>query len=255
MRKLDASLIIFAALLTGCATPLPVKDSPKQASDSLRGQLKTFEDVKKNLAGFADTYEKAAKDLRETAQTNSETGFYASAFAVVGGMANSLSAALTGGAVAGGAGLLSDRYRMQQQAQNYEAAEDAMNCMFLASDDINTSLLNRSRFTVKSVEINAEQTITEIARDGLLTVRGRLYKLQTSLELAKPDIAKMKAALGADPQPVSSTVAAKAELQRTDLTSAQKAEADARAEATAKNEELLGDFKNKIDVCVAKITG
>ncbi|MDP1927565.1 MAG: hypothetical protein Q8K62_03540 [Thiobacillus sp.] len=231
MKKSVLTLLVVPVAFGGCATPLPVVDTPKYEKE-LPFKANTFDDVKISFMGFYHAYNDEAKDKRRKNQTASETSFYSSIIGLIGGVAEAVPVAIAGATVAAGSGIYSDRYRLQVQAGNYEMAADAMLCMYFASQDLTSDGLKKLTIADKPAEVEAR----EIARDALLKVRDKLYRLQASFVLGQPDISKLKDALKAAP---ANNVS----------------KASGFATFDVKEEEALKEYKNKIDQCVARITG
>lgn len=109
-----------------------------------------------------------------------------------------------------------------------------MFCMYRASVDISDKNLKHLIFMNQPAEI----AIRDIALDGFISVRGKLYKLQASFALGQPDPNRLKAALNA-PQ----------------LDPARNKGTQTLASDDATVQALLPDYKNKLDQCFAKISG
>lgn len=233
-----SALLALAFVVVGCASqPLPVADIPKPPSDDFPfGSIKTFDEVKAKFKGYHLTYIEQAQTKRQYAQNASETTFYGSIVAALGGAFESTATAIGGGLIAGGGSLYNDRYRLQLQAHNYETAASVMLCMYRASQDLSDA--NLAAFTLDAGP--ATTAAREIALDGLLTVRERLYRLQATFELGKPDANRLKEIVNTPKQKVEDAAG---------IQSAQTAEQKAITESQ------LAQFKNRIDQCVVQITG
>lgn len=230
-RLLAGAVIV---MLSGCSTPLPIVDRTTPNGDFPFGDVGSFDKVKAKFKDYYLLYSDEAQSKRVVAQRASETGFYGAIVGVLGGLAKDFDTAATGALVGAGAGLYNDRYRLQVQAANYETAADAMFCMYRASVDISDKNLKHLIFMNQPAEI----AIRDIALDGFISVRGKLYKLQASFVLGQPDPNRLKAALNA-PQSDPATKKGTQTL----------ASDDATVQA------LLPDYKNKLDQCFAKISG
>lgn len=233
--------VLMIATLSGCAsTPLPVQDKPKPATDPFPfGDVSTFDNVNALFKGYHLSYSEEAVKKRTNAQTASETSFYSSVVGVLGGIAGSVPTAAAGGGMAAGAGLYQDRYRLQVQATNYETAADAMWCMYKASMDMSDVGLAALTLDDKP----AARAARDIALDGLLLVRGKLYRLQSTFELGKPDPNKLKDAIQAPKQKVAE------DQSKLTMLGAEQIRAKEAAKAN------LDEYKKKIDECTARITG
>lgn len=117
-----------------------------------------------------------------------------------------------------------------------------MLCMYFASQDITTVGMKYLLMSGNPASFEA----MEIARDGLLRVRDKLYRLQATMELGQPDIGKLRDALT---RPKTDT--SKQDLDTMTLKSLKTDDLMQQSKAEA----LLPEYKNKIDLCVAKITG
>ncbi len=299
MKRSIAIAFVSAIILAGCATPLPVDPAPPAPPALTEGEIKSLTDfsgISSYQKYYANGYAAKASKLREKKQTYGETGFYSSIVAVVGGIAGSPALAATGGVVAGGSGLLSDRYHIQQQAHNYEAASYAMVCMYLAGEEIKNITHENYELTFEGGDpINAKKFVITTAVDGLFKVTNKLSVLQSSIQLATPDAAKIEQALrqkppgtdmtpeakrvrndriaalttAADTNASASANAAKADPSNKDLAQAATA-TDAAAKAAkdeadrirkqaamdeAKDVARLKDYKKQMDLCTGKIEG
>jgi len=221
--------------LTGCSTPLPIVDRDNPTGTFPFGDVSSFDNVKAKFKDYYLLYSDEAQTKRIYAQRASETGFYGAVFGVLGGLAKDVDAAITGAVVGASAGLYSDRYRLQVQAANYETAADAMLCMYRASIDISDNNLSNLTFIKQPAKI----AVRDIALDGFIAVRGKLYKLQASFALGQPDPNKLKDALNAPKSDTPTKSSDKATLSMEESTI----------------QALLPDYKNKIDQCLAKISG
>lgn len=225
--------LIIAILLAGCSLPLPVPDRNDSANRPLPyGELRTFDTVKMKFKDYHLLYAEEAQDKRKLAQSSSEIGFYSSILAVLGGIGKSPEVAIGGALLGAGSAMYSERYKLQVQATNLETASDAMLCMYLKSQDIPSDAILKN-LTVDSK--TADIATRDIAIDGFLQVRSKLYRLQSSFELGKPDPNKLKDALKAPPASVGNA----AGFTVDDPTS----------------KEMLTKYKSEIDQCVSKITG
>lgn len=190
------------ALLAGCGAlqPLPVAEfsSNEQFNQAVDqklpfGDLNSFQKVQDAFVAYHNLYTAEARRKRQAAQNVNETSFYSSILGVLGGLAKSLEAAATGAVGAAGAGLMSDRYKLAVQASNYELAADALLCMYHLLPGATDEVLSSFRFVDRDSPADIE--LREIALNGLLGVRSKLGRLQSSFELGRPDPNRLKEAL------------------------------------------------------------
>lgn len=266
-------------MLTGCSSlPLPPRDDPNSSGKFPFGDVSTFEEVRSAFKGYYRTYSEEALAKRVSAQKSSETGFYGAILGVLGGVAKEVGVAATGAVIGAGSGLYSDRYRLQVQAQSYEVSADAMLCMYLASQDMDSPRL--SMFNLDGANQPGDLAARDIAIDGLLRVRDKLYKLQSKFELGQPDTNKLKDALKQPPAIASenakftanqNAAAANIPVVTPSMFAGTKTEQDAAAAArtaqlqTAAKAQFAADaepvkarlqeYKSKIDQCVARTAG
>ena len=231
-----ASAVLFAS--TGC-TPLPIVDRAESTTaDFPFGDIGTFDKVKAKFKDYYVLYTTKAQDDRVIAQYASETGFYGAVIGVLGGIAKDITAVASGAGIGAGAGLFSDRYRLQVQAANYEAAADAMLCMYRASIDISDAKMEK----LVVEDQPATSVIRDVAVDGFIAVRSKLYNLQANFALGQPDPNKLKDALTAPPK----DAAPKKNPGGTGFVALDANETTVQ--------ELLKGYKNNIDQCLAKIS-
>jgi hypothetical protein len=238
MKKVNLYSLMCAVTLSACSSlPLPVVDTPNPDADKMPfGDISTFDNVKAKFKGYYLAYSEAAKDKRTSAQSASEVGFYGAVLGVVAGIAKDVNTAIGGGLIGSGAGLYNDRYKLQVQAQSYEVSADAMLCMYLASQDLVTRDI--AEFNVGSADQSGDLAARDIAIDGLLRVRDKLYKLQTTFQLGTPDPNKLKDAVNAAKSSVTAKVLGVAASAARNMAESQ-----------------LQVYKNQIDQCVAKTAG
>lgn len=281
MRKSASKAAVLAGMvvLTGCSSlPLPPRDDPNSSGKFPFGDVDTFEQVRTAFKGYYRTYSEEAVAKRVSAQKASETGFYGAILGVVGGVAKEVGVATTGAVLGAGSGLYSDRYRLQVQAQSYEVSADAMLCMYLASQDMDSARL--SMFNLEGAKQSGDLAARDIAIDGLLRIRDKLYKLQSKLELGQPDPNKLKDALTKPPATVTENAkfaagqtAAVENVVAVALSSFTGTDDEKKAAAAAKTAKLqaaakaqfaadleaektrLKEYKGQIDQCVARTAG
>lgn len=233
-NQLLLSFVSLVLLVTGCAGPLPVVDEPT-SNAKIPFQGDAFNQLKEKMQGYYDAYIKKAEGLRRKNQKASEVTFYSSLLGLIGGAAESVNTVIAGAVGAAGGSVYSDRYGLQVQASNYELAADAMLCMYFASEDITDHEM--AGFLMDAQPAKSEAT--RIARDSMLRVKDKLYRLQAALELGKADITKLIEAIKA-----SGSNVGKEGKGNEALTAPEE-----------KTKAALREYKKEMDQCVAKITG
>lgn len=271
MLRTAAIAFVFAMLLVGCATPIPVKNSPTfvchersedgflqydrsgntidKACNPPIEDAANFNDLIRLYSGYYQTYIMEAKAKRLAGQNASEVSFYGAVVGILGGMANSTATAIAGGTVAAGGQLMSERYRHQVQAVNYELAADAMLCMYIAAKDIGVDFTD-SRTSYRMFNQPSDVALRDIGRDGLLRVKDKLYRLQSRFELGRPDPSLLKQSLASPPEEPKKPDPAK----NNQLMGIFNAHTDKTSEDTP-SARAAANFKNKIDECYSKMGG
>lgn len=112
MKTRMLTLLVVSAALTGCATPLPVVDTPIY-DKTLPFQAANFEELKKSMLGYHHAYMTEAKNKREKHQAASEVSFYSSILGLIGGAVESLNTVIAGATGAAAGGIYNDRYQLQ----------------------------------------------------------------------------------------------------------------------------------------------
>ncbi|QSI33287.1 hypothetical protein GNX71_28455 [Variovorax sp. RKNM96] len=200
MEKGIAAALIACALMTACATPLPIVDyastEQREAGTFARYQpLNNFydvEDVIDEFEAYHFLYSHAANELRLKSQGANEVGFYSSLVAVVAGIAKSRDPVIAGGVLAAGSSMYSERYKLEIQISNYELASRAMRCMYVETREIGTVDLDSLKFVIGGKNLDAKPETLRIARDGFLEVRDKIWSLQAKVVLGTPDLGKLK---------------------------------------------------------------
>lgn len=176
--------------LSGCANfyPLPVQEPKAKDSsgnrvtpDYQRGGLlpaTKIDEAIENLKIYGDAYQDYASKLRRNEFVSSDTGLVGGVLGVIGGAAKSVEAAVTGGIIASGSSIVSQRYQFLVQAANYEKASDAMYCMYS-----------------KLYAVNGGDMSVGFANERIDEVRRKLRKVQSTIQLANPDLAQLEASL------------------------------------------------------------
>lgn len=202
--KALAAAVFSAVCLVGCGTiptPLPVAKLPEDYmnKDEPWAKINSLDDAAKTFLAYSIFYTDQAAAKRKMAQNANETSFYSSVIGVIGGIVKSATTAITGGVVGAGAGLFTDRYRLDVQAHNYETASTAMRCMYLATNDVNSGNVSAYRIQLlNGAPMPADAQLKRIAIDDLLVVLDHLYRLQASFQLGQPDVNKLKEPVIAD---------------------------------------------------------
>lgn len=248
---MDRTLIVLTMVcLAGCATPLPIAefDPPdkaggrhfnKYADRSLPyGSVKTFGEVQTAMRAYRHLYLEEADKKRLQAQSASEVSFFSSVLGVLGGVARSQDAALTGGGIAAGAGLYSDRYKLIVQAANYEKAAEALECMYLLLPDGVSEHLGA--FRVKSENASAESVFRTAALESLLFVRSKLRTLQSTFQFGDADVNKLKDALT---------------KKSDDVEEGQDKLGVTRAKQASIDSDALKSYRKDLKACEAKYSG
>lgn len=189
VRKMIATGVL-ASILTGCASfyPLPVKEPPAKDSsgnrsvpDYQRGGLLPASNIKEaieNLKIYGDSYQATADELRKNEYVSSDIGLGGGVLGVVGGLTKSVETAITGAVVASGSSIVSQRYQFLVQAANYEKGSDAMYCMYS-----------------KLYVANSNDLEVGFVNEKIDEVRRKLRKVQSSVQLASPDLAQLEVSL------------------------------------------------------------
>ena len=233
---------ILASTLTGCASfyPLPVTEPPAKDSsgnrtvpDYQRGGLlpATFINVAiENLKIYGDSYQATADGLRKNEYLSSDIGLGGGALGVVGGLTKSVGTAITGAVFASGSSIVSQRYQFLVQAANYEKASDAMYCMY------------SKLYVANSVGLNVG-----FVNEKIDEVRRKLRKVQSSVQLASPDLSQLESSLKKTIEDGKKTADAKAEADGLIVAGGAKF-LSAKAALDAAELELL---KSELAKCVA----
>lgn len=181
---------IFASTLAGCASfyPLPVKEPPAQDDeggrtlpDYQRGGLTPATNIQEaiqNLKIYGDSYQTSADGLRKNEYVSSDIGLGGGVVGVVGGITKSVATAISGAVVASGSSIVSQRYQFVVQAANYEKASDAMYCMYS-----------------KLYVANSNGLDVRFVNERIDEVRRKLRKVQSSVQLASPDLSQLELSL------------------------------------------------------------
>lgn len=189
--------------LVGCSTglPIPVADFDGNASyvnavnafDGLTA-FTTVEGAKGAFKAYFILYRAQATEKRKLAQSTSEFSFYSALGAAIAGIAKSPTGAIAGAAGSAGASIFSERYKLALQAANYDLAASAMRCMQSETSVFTPGALAALSFTrANGTVVSAEVELRDIAAKNFLSVQDRLYKLQSTFELAAPDFNKLRA--------------------------------------------------------------
>lgn len=270
MNKICIKLSALAIALSGCGTPLPVEDK-LGSTKVVPFDLATFDSIKNEFNKYYLIYSDAAVSKREYAQNSGEITFYSAIVSVVAGAYGSVKAAIGAGGIGAGAGLYSGRYNFIVQATNYETAADSMMCMYLASQDMTSAGLALLEPPLLESPLNIQAR--DIAKEGFLAVRSKLYRNQSNVVLTQPDMGKLASALQAASAPAPTTgskYAANSNTITTLVTTAGLPEENAKT-AEATNDKIRAaiaikaaadnattewpNYKKEIDKCVSKISG
>lgn len=188
MRFQSVNVALTCVTLAGCTSfyPLPIQEPKAIGSDGLRARpdpqrgglspAKTISEAIENSKIYGDAYQEQATKLRGNDYILSDSGFAGGILGVVGGLTKSLETAIAGAVIAGGSSVISQRYQFLVQATNYEKASDAMYCMYGKLYPVDWD----------------EVTIVEFANERIDEIRRKLRKVQSSVQLASPDLGKLE---------------------------------------------------------------
>ncbi len=191
-----------AMLLSGCANlrpdihKEPTRSELQQAGSAMytgpdNGSLVEYHRYADELAAW---HQKKADELFTENALLSELGFVGTVVAVLAGATEHLRVARRAAVVAGGSGLVAERYSVKVQAGNYERAADAFLCI---RDQLAAAKTDEDQTTHKDVRrSHPDLHLSAIVRDSVLDVLRKLRKAQRDITIAAPDIQKIKDALG-----------------------------------------------------------
>lgn len=185
--------IISLTVLSGCARfyPLPVEEPSayvkkgnqdvRRTPDYQRGGLLpavNIEEAIENLKIYGDAYQVYGDMLRRNEYISSDTLLAGGILGVVGGVAKSAETAIAGAVLGAGASIISERYQLLVQATNYENASDSMYCMY-----------------VNLYPVAGGGVSYQFVNEKIDEVRRKLRKVQSSVQLASPDLGKLETSL------------------------------------------------------------
>lgn len=179
-------MVLSVLCVASCSTlrPLPVKEpkSLAEADTTLHGlgNPQNLAGAKSVLYGYANAYTKAAEDLYAANYTAADATFGGGVLGMIGGLTKSPETALIGAALSGASGISAQRYAFQIQANNYEGAAQAMECM---ADVLAYAKEHEVDFLDLNYRVN--------------DVRRKLRKNQAKIDIASADTSALQAALKA----------------------------------------------------------
>lgn len=189
------------------------------------------------------TYQDEATKKRKLALKSSDTGFIAGVTAVVAGVTKAPATAIGGGAVAAGSSMFDERYLLNLQAENYEKAAKAMQCLWSASLSIPKTGIETYKTFANNNITDSKSNILLIARSSIFTIRDKLDSLQIAFKLGEPNADKLRDLFS---NPVQQTTAATEAELSTLITGGNKSSADDPLAAP------LSRYKQETSLCIAQ---
>lgn len=186
-KSIFTTLAVFGGiiLMSGCVNryPIPVQEPSAGGEDSNGNFIRATPDYKRgglvpptnikeardDMKIYGDAYQSYADDLRRGNYITDDLGLLGAVTGVVGGLTNSVNTVVAGAVLGTGAPMISERYNVLIQANNYDHASSAMYCMY--------SKIYSNRHGNHIDHLDAKEWIDEIRR--------KLRKAQSEVNLVK----------------------------------------------------------------------
>ena len=241
-----ALLLILVGLVAGCGTMPSQVEFPTNAADGdsanpaearyrVKDKLlseykegdttlvveRTYEGMMAQIKAHRVLWDNEARDLAKGVDVLGNTQFAGVTLGGIGALADSIGAATTGAAIAGGAGIWGNRYKLDVQAANYRTAAEAMQCIRTQIEKVPLGFWNAyyvdgeyglrfdvgffRRRTGGTAQGDEARAITEgydtlvslhqKVHDAIESVRKKLFTAQMNTKLAMPSIEDISSAL------------------------------------------------------------
>ncbi|WP_157979148.1 hypothetical protein [Rhodoferax ferrireducens] len=246
--QIQCCLLLTAAILTGCGTTPSTVRLPtvvttnssadpnearyrlgEKATDPLLSQAtgtvlpieKTYGSVLAQVRAHQVLWQKESDELAKGVDGLNNTQFAGAVLGAIGVLANSIDVGKGGAAIAGGAGIWVDRYKLSVQSSNYRVGANAMQCVFKSITAIPEGFweatyvdkipaeygkmrFNRSFYVASSKDqaaaskgFDALKGLFVKVHETILDIRSRLGDVQRSVKLTSPSGNEIAGALKA----------------------------------------------------------